>query len=163
MCKISVILYASDMGKGSRPAFRAAIHQAAVNEAQVVYLHAMEAADGSAEELINNYMPAAFSSSRMERMFESLRGRIEQRLNEFHDEEILNLEVQSIREPLIEVVQGKADRCILEAANRLGADLIVMGDRTSSSLSRVFLGSTAQRVIHNSNIPVLIVPLEAAR
>ncbi len=162
MSEIRVILYASDMGKGSRPAFRAAIHQAAVNNAQVVYLHAMEAGDGSVEELINNYMPEAFNASRIERMFESLRRRIEQRLNEFHDEEMQNVKVQSIKEPLIEVVQGKADRSILEAASRFCADLIVMGDRTSSSLSRVFLGSTAQRVIHHSNIPVLIVPLEAA-
>ncbi len=95
-------------------------------------------------------------------MFETLRKRIEQRLNEFHAEEMQSIEAHSVMEPQIEVVQGKADRCILDAANRFGADLIVMGDRTNSSLSRVFLGSTTQRVIHHSNIPVLIIPLEAA-
>ena len=37
--------------------------------------------------------------------------------------------------------------------------MIVMGDRESNSISRIFLGSTAQKVIHQSQVPVLIVPL----
>jgi hypothetical protein len=34
-----------------------------------------------------------------------------------------------------------------------------MGDRRVNALSRMFLGSTAQKVIHNITVPVLIVPI----
>ncbi len=161
MSKINVILYASDMGKGSKPAFSAAIHQAALNNAQIIYLHAIESDAGAAEELINAYMPEVFNTARLQNMYMDLRKKIGQRLTDYHREELQNQNMPTIPEPIIEVVQGKADRVILKTAQRFSADLIVMGDRSSSSLSRAFLGSTAQKVIHHSDIPVLIIPLEA--
>lgn len=161
MKSISVILYASDMGKGSKPAFQAAIHQAFLSNAQIIYLHVLESDAGTAEELINAYMPEAFNKVRLQNMYTELRKKIKKRLTDYHEEALIKQEMPNIPEPIIEVVQGKADRVILDTADRFNADLIVMGDRSSSSLARVFLGSTARKVIHHSNIPVLIIPLEA--
>lgn len=46
---------------------------------------------------------------------------------------------------------------ILEAAQKLGADLIVMGSHGYSGLNRLLLGSQAAKVLSHSPIPVLII------
>jgi len=60
-----------------------------------------------------------------------------------------------------EAVHAQAHDLIPGLAGRLGADLIVMGNKGSSALSRIFLGSTTSRVIRASDVPVLAVPLDA--
>ena len=46
---------------------------------------------------------------------------------------------------------------ILEAADRLGAALIVLGIRRRTPVGKLLLGSTAQRVLLQSSCPVLAV------
>lgn len=52
---------------------------------------------------------------------------------------------------------GHAGREIVEEARRHRADVIVMGSRGRGDLAGLFLGSTAHKVIHLSDRPVLIV------
>jgi len=54
---------------------------------------------------------------------------------------------------------GDPAKKIVDTVYDVGADIVVMGDRRVNALSRMFLGSTAQKVIHNSTVPVLIVPI----
>lgn len=60
------------------------------------------------------------------------------------------------------LVFGTPHRAILEAADRLGPDLVVLGTRGLSGLSHLLLGSTAERVIQHATLPVLTVPPLAA-
>lgn len=53
---------------------------------------------------------------------------------------------------------GDAAGVILEKAEAVEADVIVVGTRGRSGLSRMLLGSTAERVLHYAPCPVLIVP-----
>jgi universal stress protein A len=53
--------------------------------------------------------------------------------------------------------EGLPADAILRAARRTRADLIVMGTHGRSGLSRVFLGSVAERVVRESRCPVLTV------
>lgn len=46
---------------------------------------------------------------------------------------------------------------VLEAINELGADLVVMGTHGRRGLSRLTLGSVAERVVRLSRVPVLSV------
>jgi universal stress protein A len=46
---------------------------------------------------------------------------------------------------------------ILRAARRARADLIVMGTHGRTGVSRVFMGSVAERVVRESRCPVLTV------
>lgn len=48
-------------------------------------------------------------------------------------------------------------RGILETAESVGADLIVMGSHGRHGLEKLVLGSVAQRVLSNANLPVLVV------
>ncbi|MDA8318716.1 MAG: universal stress protein [Actinomycetota bacterium] len=52
---------------------------------------------------------------------------------------------------------GQAAREIVEEARRIRADVIVMGSRGRGDLAGLLLGSTAHKVIHLTDRPVLIV------
>lgn len=56
-----------------------------------------------------------------------------------------------------EVVIGRPFQAILERAAALGCDLIVLGTHGRSGMENVILGSTAQRIVRRSTIPVLTV------
>jgi len=45
---------------------------------------------------------------------------------------------------------------IVQSAKEIGADLIVLGSHGRSGIARLMLGSVADRVVHESTIPVLI-------
>lgn len=55
------------------------------------------------------------------------------------------------------VAHGDADEQILAAAERLGAQAIVMGERRERALERV-VGSIAQSVSGGASVPVVLVP-----
>jgi nucleotide-binding universal stress UspA family protein len=52
---------------------------------------------------------------------------------------------------------------ILDAAREFDADLIVMGSHGRLGLEKLLLGSTAQRVLSHTSLPVLIVRGEAQK
>lgn len=52
---------------------------------------------------------------------------------------------------------GKAWKEILSAADKIGADLIVIGLHHTDPMKDIFLGTTAERLIRSSSKPVLVV------
>jgi len=54
-------------------------------------------------------------------------------------------------------IYGQAGREIMDAARAHDAEVIVMGSRGRSDLAGLFLGSTAHKVIHLADRPVLVV------
>ncbi len=55
-------------------------------------------------------------------------------------------------------VAGSPHHAIAQTAIELGADLIIMGRHTRSSLSRRLLGSVADRVVQETDVPVITPP-----
>jgi nucleotide-binding universal stress UspA family protein len=55
------------------------------------------------------------------------------------------------------LVRGAAAVEILDAAGRLKADLIVMGTHGRRGVSRMLLGSVAEKVVRSSPVPVLTI------
>ena len=53
---------------------------------------------------------------------------------------------------------GDASRQIASAATKLGCDLIVMGTHGLSGLEKVLIGSTTERMLRRSSVPILAVP-----
>ena len=66
-------------------------------------------------------------------------------------------ELAGLPELDVRMVVGLPATRILEVAEALGAQLIVMGSRGLTGLARLMLGSKAQRVVQLSPIPVTIV------
>jgi len=61
------------------------------------------------------------------------------------------------------LVQGPTAELILSEAEKLQADLIVLGASRHTALRRALLGSVTTQVIRNAPVPVVIVPLAAPR
>ncbi|MFN7978771.1 MAG: universal stress protein [Vicinamibacterales bacterium] len=60
--------------------------------------------------------------------------------------------------PALDIVTGDPADEILKAAERAGAGLVVMGTRGLGAAGRLLFGSTAERVIRDAHVPVLVVP-----
>ncbi|WP_297072643.1 universal stress protein [Thermococcus sp.] len=60
----------------------------------------------------------------------------------------------------LEVMVGTASQAIIGTALAKGATLIVIGKKGRSILKDLILGSTAERVMRDSKLPVLLVPCE---
>ncbi len=56
------------------------------------------------------------------------------------------------------LVQGPTSSTIVEEAESLKADLIVMGSHGHGAIYKTFVGSVSQQVLGDSPVPVLIVP-----
>ncbi len=158
--EIRTLIYASDLGEGSRPAFRMAVQQAIKHNAQIIYLHVLEHSTEVIEEVMDEYLPQKINKKHAEQIMEAKKARIEKRIHDFLASELDTEQLKQLPVyPVVRVIEGQPDKVVLKTAEVYNADLIVMGDRESSSLSRIFLGSTVQKVVHRSDVPVLIVPL----
>jgi nucleotide-binding universal stress UspA family protein len=56
-----------------------------------------------------------------------------------------------------ELLEGSLGRTIAGHAERLGCDAIVMGRHGESAIGDLLMGSVAQKVLHASRLPVLLV------
>jgi nucleotide-binding universal stress UspA family protein len=71
--------------------------------------------------------------------------------------------VADVKHPVTTLaVEGPVVSEILDQADRLEADLIVVGTHGRTGFERAFLGSVAERVLGRSPRPVLVVPPRAA-
>lgn len=61
------------------------------------------------------------------------------------------------------VLRDTPHDAICRLGARLGVDLIVIGTHGRTGLSRVLLGSVAERVVRHAGRPVLVVPLAGRR
>ena len=90
----------------------------------------------------------------------NLKNKLVTRIERFCETELDASEAMQEGQVTPRVEEGTPDRVILKVAKEIGADLIVMGTRTHSSVGQFLLGSTANRIMHHTEIPVLIIPLK---
>jgi nucleotide-binding universal stress UspA family protein len=67
------------------------------------------------------------------------------------------LNAQGINRVSVEVVEGVPGDAVVETAQRLGCDLIVMATHGRGGLGRVLLGSVADHVVRHARSAVLLV------
>jgi nucleotide-binding universal stress UspA family protein len=61
------------------------------------------------------------------------------------------------------VSRGSSAKAIVQEAKQIGADMIVMGTSGRTGFEHVLLGSVAEKVLRNSTIPVLTIPLKGTK
>ena len=61
------------------------------------------------------------------------------------------------KEPTVVMRRGEPAREIINYAEEVGADFIVMGSRGRGSVKSLFLGSTSHNVIHDAPCDVIVV------
>ena len=84
-----------------------------------------------------------------------------QRVEALLNEQAQQLAEQAGSRPRVLVSSGAVERIAVEATLGLGADLLVVGAHRKSALRDVFVGTTVERLIRSSHLPVLRVALPA--
>lgn len=123
-------------------------------------LHAMDLASSheAAVEILHVINPARYTGIPLEAAWDG----IAQSLSE--DAERAVEQAASLAPPEVPVetlvVEGQPGARIVEEAERPAVDLVVMGTHGRAGVDRLLLGSVAERVVRESPVPVLTVPLD---
>jgi len=154
------ILYATDLSENAAHAFRHAISIARSFDARIHLLHVLPEVDPA----VINYVSTVMGKEKLAD-FEivhktEIKDAIRQRLHVFAKEELADHPEDVERIADIEVPLGNPTVEILAAAERIDADLIVMGSHSKGALKYAFLGSVAEKVLRKSHRPMLVVPLK---
>jgi nucleotide-binding universal stress UspA family protein len=143
MADIHTILFATDFSEGSVRACDMARTLAAQSGANVLVLHVItEFADKQSRHLPTEVI---------ETLIREVEKHAVEDMHRFCDKHFSGLPHTS------EIVIGKADQEILRIAAMRNADLIVMGTHGRTGIEKLFVGSTAEKVVRSSKIPVLTV------
>lgn len=157
--KINTIVYACDLDAKTQAAMELVLSLASTHKAKVIIMHAIEPLNAQASNMINNYITEDVRSEMRKEALTEIDGRMKRLLSEFMEKysaELSNLETP----PETVIVNGVPSESIQRLAEEKKADLIVMNSRTHGRLSQMIIGSTANKVIHTSSIPVLVVPIK---
>lgn len=148
MSKVERILVAVDLGETTEATCATAAELARSYGAELIFFHVYDVA--GFEEL-QREAPSLY----LDQVLENLRMQIRSRLAQ--------LEELPHRFRVEVVPDGSVAQAVVDAAERFGADLIVMGTHGRTGLQRVLLGSVAEGVLRRSPVPVVVVPPRAAR
>jgi nucleotide-binding universal stress UspA family protein len=145
MTRMRVILYPTDFSASSRPAFAHALRAAKERRAELLVAHVLPtvipmAGDGYISPRAYDDMMAA-SRAHAKRQLDRL---------------IAATKKAGVRARAV-LLDGVAWEQLVALARKRKADLIVMGTHGRTGLSRLFLGSVAERVIGSAPCPVLTV------
>lgn len=151
---IKTILYTTSLGKHSRPVFRQAIKMASAFNAKIVMLHVVEPIGETGKALIQNYLPEDLIKTMHNDGLEKIKANMKERVIKFYEDEMEKMDAQPGLE--IEQLVGEGNRSdeIVDVANAINADLIIMGSHNSLGRS----SSTTRAVIKYAARPVLVIP-----
>lgn len=158
--EVKKILYASDIDHGSRPAFRAAVSLCGHYNSEITFLHVIEPLSASAQSIVDTMMNDESLHEMHDQSLQNLSNKLKSRIERFCESELDENEMLSEGQAIARVEEGVPWKTIIEVADDIDADVIVMGTRTHSAVGQFLLGSTANKVMHHSKRPVLIVPLK---
>ncbi|MFO7766552.1 MAG: universal stress protein [Pelovirga sp.] len=147
MKDFSKILIAVDFSDSSQNAFKVALNMADKYSARLILLHVIN----EPVDLRGFYVPHI--------SFEKLEEEIEEGANKMMESFCRqNLDGYDNYESFI--VPGLPYEQIIQQADQHSADLIVLGTHGRTGLDHVLFGSTAEKVVRKSPLPVLTVRLQ---
>ena len=157
--KIRRILYATDLSPNSAYAFRYAINSAMKHDAKIIILHVFESPSPTVRAQMRFYLDEDQRKKIFDERVSYALERIKKRLRDFSDKELKEYPKAEDRIESIQVCEGFPADMILEKANELECDTIVMGTHGKGIIANAFLGSVAKRVLRRTRKPVFIIPL----
>lgn len=144
MKSIKKILYATDFSESSAPACDYALTLAKLANAEVHVLHVIGEFADRRKSMIQ---PEAMALLEREVEVQALKD-----MEEFCREKFAGAIIYAT-----EVVMGIPFQEIIKKAGELPADLVVVGTHGRTGMEHVIVGSTAERIVRRSLIPVLTV------
>ncbi|QDG52406.1 universal stress protein [Persicimonas caeni] len=145
------VLVATDLSSGSENALRAASLHARRSDSKLVVLHCLEAAaEGVALKDFVSHSEEILASAKRDALVE-----LERTYQDAVAEELRPSEVD------FGVELKFAGVGVLEALSAESFELVVLGPTGAGTLSGMLFGSTAEEVVRESTVPVLVVPPDA--
>jgi nucleotide-binding universal stress UspA family protein len=156
---IRSMLYATDLGPYAPYVLQHALALARTFDAELHVIHVVEPMGLFAESVLQSYLAEdVLRELHSEGVNSVLEGIEEKVLSSFRDElGDDNQDLQLIRS--VRVVQGDPSKVILEQAQKLEVDLLVVGSRSLGAEGDTPIGRTAARVLQLSEVPVYMVPM----
>ena len=153
---IKTILYCTSLGPHAPYVFGYACKLAKSLDAKIVAVHVIETLNRKQKTLLDGYAG---------------QGRLHELLDDAHQQALAEFpkQVEERLKPVcgdeewdrlvseVLVLQGDAERRIIETIAAKGADLVVIGAHTENSIIDRMIGSTARSLVKRSPIPVLTV------
>ena len=156
--KLKKILVAKDLSKESSNVVRYALELGCKFQAQVHVLHVMPTVDSSVLNMVALTMGAdklaKFNAANEADLAEKTRAQ----LRDIIAKETELMEEGIVHPPKVEVHHGDAAPMILSVADRLDADMIILGSHSKGKLHYAFLGSVAEKILRKTHRTVVIVP-----
>lgn len=153
------ILIATDLTPNSEHAFKHAVLIARQSKAKIHLLHIVPEVDAGFRSYVSSIMGEGKLESFESQHEEQAREEIKRELEEFAREELADHPEDFQRMESVLVVHGHPAAQILQVADRLDADVIVMGSHGKGALAYAFLGSVAEKVLRKCHRPVFVIPL----
>jgi nucleotide-binding universal stress UspA family protein len=156
--EIKKILYATDLSKNSSFAFFYATDIARRHNAKIVMLHAIEPIPAYAAAYTG--ITDELKRKQQEETVEEMRTRLGDFCRKAEAE---------IGPPCVDLVskilvpRGHPPEEILNAADKEGCDIIVLGTHGKGFLAHTFLGSVSSAVLNRTQKPVFIIPLPSEK
>ncbi len=139
------IIVPIDFSEQSENALKVAVSLAKKHTSEILVLHMLE---------LNNTIITSEANIHPEQTVFFLK-LAEKRIKEFLDKDYLaDVEVTPI------IKHFKVFSEVNEVAKKHSADLIIMGSHGTDGLKELFIGSNAEKVVRNSEVPVLVIKKE---
>jgi nucleotide-binding universal stress UspA family protein len=157
--EIKKILYATDLSPNSAYALRLALNAASLYKAEIIILHVFDRPTIGYAPMLDIYIDGKQRQSLFNEHVEDIKDRIMKRLEKVYAKETKAHAAYEDIISSIEVVEGYPAETILNIADDLNCDMIIMGTHGKGILANTFLGSTAKRVLRRTRKPIFIIPL----
>ena len=155
--QVKTILFACDLEDKTQESLSLVMSIAASQKAKIIFMHAIEPMNHQAQSMINNYLPIEELQALRREALNSVKDAMETQITIFYENYADDSELPEKPEYLI--IQENASSAIKHAVEDHKVDLVVMNSRTHSKIGQMIIGSTANKVIHQSQVPVMVIPL----
>lgn len=152
----STVLLCTDGSETAFSALRAGLRQLAPHE-RTILVTVFEPVDETLVTGVSGFGAGSLSPAQYDELARQRRSEAEQVLAETAAALGRELDVR----PEVRLLDGPAGPAICDAADELGADVIVMGTRGRGGLRRAVLGSVSDHVIRNASCSVLVTSTHA--
>lgn len=156
---VQSILYTTDLGLYSPYVLQHALSLARSFGAQLHVVHAVEPLSLFAESVLQTYVEETRLRELREKGMQVVLESIRQRVLESFREEMQDAGQDMQLIASLQVVQGDPPQVILDEANRLGVELVVVGSHSHGTAWDAPLGRTALRLLQLAEVPVYLVPM----
>ncbi len=153
------ILYATDLSDNARYAFSYAADLAQRYQAQITILYVMEdmnhMVESQVKEMLGKEQWEKIKSEKLDYLIQKIKSRI----HDFCGDMNAHFDACHLLVDDIIIEKGSPTDKILDTAMHKDMDMIVMGSHGHNMIQAALIGGTANKVVKNSKIPVLVIRL----